>query len=101
MSMNLNLMATVIATLPNGKKRKFTEHFNLPQTQTSVTYKVMDNQPKYRLSEYINYLKKELEEVDKDEYEDNCIWIKDHIKDLKKWINQHTKEGWTIRWYMS
>ncbi len=87
MSMNLNIRAEIVATLPNGKQKRLYESFDLIQTPTVVTEAIL---------------------ATGDPFNAYCEWIRehnkfecgeDHIRDLTYFINTYKGEGYEIYWY--
>lgn len=85
MSMNLGVDAVVTVLFPNNKKKKIRETFNLWQTPTEVTKRILDSDD--FLCEYSTWV---------DSFD--CGMGDEHIDDLKTWLKDH--EDWKIEWYM-
>ena len=81
MSMNLYIEAIGTVTAPNGEKLPYSEGFNLQQTSTEETYKVLDSEDKFEA------------------YKSLKSTTKVKVKALKAWINKMTNLGFEITWY--
>lgn len=90
MSMNIELVATGIITLPNRKQKKIVESFEyICQTPTEVTYEIED------CATFEGKLKTYLQWVEKEMYQGDA---KRHITLIKKWIKEKTEDGYNLSW---
>lgn len=107
MGMNLNLEARVLVTFPNGKQRKIYDRFDLRQTPTTVSYKLIKS--KDILSAYLKWLREYIIPEEIDVYDMSGQIVGSEIADeyprmeaeLKTWLKKHEREGWEIRWYVA
>lgn len=77
MSLNLHIKASGIATSPSGKKFRFSDCFNLPQTPTSVTTAVLESSNRIVKYQSFGY----------------------GISKLRTWIKKMEDLGFKIEWY--
>lgn len=111
MSMNLHVCASAVATLPSGKNKVITEGFDLYQTPTAVSYKLMEARDveaaykKWVVDEFSETVREPIYSPD-DLYEDNPIGVEEinyateHVADLERWVTRMKGEGYSIDWYV-
>lgn len=116
MSMNLHLKATVDTTTPKGNVITVKEYFNLWQTPTKITYKILEHNSN---DDIIEEYSKWCESVSKP-YEDNVYDYnqpmndqleypvigkqmvypaQNHIEELKAWRKHYENEGYEIEFF--
>lgn len=96
MSMNLVVYAEVEATFPNGSKRILTEHFELVQTMTEVTYAILAKEDRFQA--YVEWMMSWAVDDGSEEADLDLEWRERQIKELKDWLSLHEDEGWKITW---
>lgn len=80
MSMNLYISASGSVTTPSGKSFEHVEIFDLQQTTTEESYKVINSENKLEAYEKLSSTRSST------------------FKDLKKWIKKMEEYGFTIEW---
>lgn len=90
MSMNIQLIAIGIVTLPNGKQKKLREEFEgIWQTPTEVTWEIED------CATFDEKLRKYLAWVERETYPAKT---KEHIRLIRKWIKEKVNAGFNVGW---
>jgi hypothetical protein len=79
MSMNLNVSASGVVKTPSGQDMPFHQSFQLWQTRTEDTYKILES--KNILKTYISMYKP------------------DHEDELKIWLKNMQGYGFEIKWF--
>ena len=81
MSMNLHISASGVVKTPSGQDMPFYQKFDLYQTRTEDTYKILESQNIFKA--YISLQKPNSE----------------HINELKIWIKNMQGYGFKIEWF--
>jgi hypothetical protein len=110
--MNIHLKAYTDATMKNGKTYTITERFNCWQTPTKVTYQILKSDDivqaysdwvtslEYNIETYPEYAPEDILNPEREPI--GYITIdhgEKHLNELKKWLEQHPTDIWTIEWY--
>lgn len=95
MSMNLHVSATKVFNFEvkgEQKQKEVEEYFDLVQTPTEATYKILDQE---NIKEsYITWLKYKWEDLSQEDQE----YVSEHISELEDWLKYYEGLEYEIEW---
>lgn len=86
MSLNVYVTATIAVEIGGGGWERRSADFDLWQTPTRVTERILDSDDP--IAEYEKWVET-LKNPDG----------KEHVQELKRWLSRRKEEGWKIEWY--
>ena len=111
MSMNIHIVSKIDTLLASGEIRIIQEDFGLWQTPTKITKQILES--RNRFNEYerwvMNITESEILPIyaqydpfgDSEPIGTKEVHVgEEHIKELRKWIKDHSDEEWIIEWFM-
>lgn len=86
MSLNAYVTATITVEIGGGDRDYLSADFDLWQTPTRVTERILDSDDP--VTEYEKWVKT-LKNPEG----------KEHVQELKRWLSRRKEEGWEVEWY--